>query len=920
MTDKSESSFQPNQAPPVNITVASALSPPELFHLFDVDVNTGLQESKARKLLTKYGPNALVEADEEPLWRKYSDTFFDPSILMLLASAVISLLWEQYDDAFSISIAVIIVVTIAFLQERESEKSLQELKRLMPRKCRCMRNGEIDDDFLGEDLVPGDVVFLETGDRVAADLRLIEAHDLSADESSFTGEAEPAIKTANYLMPSPTSNASLSRISHRGYFRPRRSSSAASTSQRSSRSKDVTPPNLTLMGSIIKSGNGKAIVIATGNHTVFGDIFQNMANEDSPLTPLQESMSQLTTQLSTYSIVCIGILTAIGLLQGRKFQELLTTAVSLAVAAIPEGLPVVVSVTLALGVMRMSKGRVIVKKLPTVETLGCCDVICCDKTGTLTLNEMTTVIMQAAKGEARNVYDETYNELDPVQLRLPDCDKINRCGTLCNNSRRDNHVHSGMPTESAILRVAYRCVNVDELRSKWARIDEVAFTHERKYMAVTCRNDDTKEEIHFMKGAVEVVLEFCSYYELDGEKKPISHDDRLEFKNSADEIGSKGLRIVGFCEGSTNQDMTWLGIVGILDPPRPNVKSTLEELHSCGVTVKMLTGDSQKTAVSIAESIGLITDKQRLDMSGTELENSSLQELAEVIDEVAVFYRVKPKHKLKIIKALQYKEHVVAMTGDGVNDAIALKVAEIGISMGKNGTDAAKEASDMVLVDDDFGTIISAIEEGKCIFHNIRNFIRFQISTSVAALLLISLATSFDIPMPLNPMQILLINIIMDGPPALSLGVEPVDHEVLKQPPRNTKEPMITRSVIIQILMSALIMTSGTFYVFYKELKNGEITKRCTTMTFSCFVLFDMFNALSCRSEKKSVLTIGLFSNKNFLIAACASILGLVCVVHLPAFQQVFGTEKLNFQDWSFLILLSSSVLLFSEIRKLFSR
>ncbi|KAF7410035.1 hypothetical protein HZH68_004416 [Vespula germanica] len=400
---------------------------------------------------------------------------------------------------------------------------------------------------------------------------------------------------------------------------------------------------------------------------------------------------------------------------------------------------------------------------------------------------------------------------------------------------------------------------------------------------------------------------------------PLNQKKDQEFLTVAYDIGQQGLRVIGLARGSSLQDLVYVGLVGICDPPRSHVRESIATLMNSGVKVKMVTGDAKETAVAIASMIGLDTLHSRL-MSGDEIDSMSEHQLEQLIENVSVFYRVTPKHKLCIVKALQREGNIVGMTGDGVNDGVALKKADIGIAMGKNGTDVCKEAADMILVDDDFGTIIAAIEEGKGIFHNIRNFVRFQLSTSIAALSLIALATLMGVPNPLNAMQILWINIIMDGPPAQSLGVEPVDKDVLKQKPRNIKEPMITKHLIINVLLSAFIIIAGTAWVYKREMTSDGHTARDTTMTFTCFVFFDMFNALSCRSQKKSIFTIGLWSNKMFLVAVTLSVIGQMLVIYFPPLQRVFQTEALTANDILFLVALTSSVFVISEIKKFLER
>lgn len=874
---------------------AASLGADEVAARLHVDVRTGLwwQEADQRRQLV--GFNELTVKEEDPTWKKYIEQFKNPLILLLLASAVVSVCMKQFDDAVSITVAIIIVVTVAFVQEYRSEKSLEELNKLVPPTCHCLREGHVE-TFLARNLVPGDVVYLNIGDRVPADIRIFEAIDLAIDESSFTGETEPAQKS---IAPLLKTNGLTSK------------------------------KNIAFMGTLVRCGNGKGIVVNTGEKSEFGEVFTMMQAEEAPKTPLQRSMDILGTQLSFYSFCIIGIIMLLGWIQGKAVLEMFTISVSLAVAAIPEGLPIVVTVTLALGVMRMAKRKAIVKKLPTVETLGCVNVICSDKTGTITKNEMTATILVTSEGYIADITGAGYNDKGEVRIRK--CDNIEvarssishmlEVGCVCNNAVIQHDTLLGQPTEGALLALAMK-FGMYGCNDKYLRLQEYPFSSEQKMMAVKCapKYEENKQEIYFVKGALEKILPQCTKYYANGQEFPLNQKKDQEFLTEAYDIGQQGLRVIGFARGSSLQDLVYVGIVGICDPPRPHVRESIATLMNSGVKVKMVTGDAKETAAAIAGMIGLDTLHSRL-MSGDEIDSMSEHQLEQIIGNVSVFYRVTPKHKLCIVKALQREGNIVGMTGDGVNDGVALKKADIGIAMGKNGTDVCKEAADMILVDDDFGTIIDAIEEGKGIFHNIRNFVRFQLSTSIAALSLIALATLMSVPNPLNAMQILWINIIMDGPPAQSLGVEPVDKDVLKQKPRNIKEPMITKHLIINVLLSAFIIIAGTAWVYKREMtSDGRHTARDTTMTFTCFVFFDMFNALSCRSQKKSIFTIGLWSNKMFLVAVTLSVIGQMLVIYFPPLQRVFQTEALTANDILFLLALTSSVFVISEIKKFLER
>uniref|UniRef100_A0A673W1B8 Calcium-transporting ATPase n=1 Tax=Salmo trutta TaxID=8032 RepID=A0A673W1B8_SALTR len=831
-----------------------------------------------------HGWNEFDINEEEPLWRKYISQFKDPLIMLLLASAVISVLMRQFDDAISITVVRNPITTQVIYSIPFSTVS----------NSMVVREGHLE-RMLARELVPGDTVCLSVGERVPADLRLFEATDLSVDESSLTGETTPCSKSTSHQ---PTNNDITSRS------------------------------NVAFMGTLVRCGKAKGIVIGTGENSEFGEVFKMMQAEEAPKTPLQKSMDLLGKQLSLYSFGIIGVIMLVGWLQGKHLLDMFTIGVSLAVAAIPEGLPIVVTVTLALGVMRMVKKRAIVKKLPIVETLGCCNVICSDKTGTLTKNEMTVTHLFTADGLHVEVTGVGYNGAGEVLLHGEEIhgfsntsvSKIVEAGCICNDAVIRNNTLMGRPTEGALIALAMK-MGLEGQQQEYVRLEENPFSSEQKWMAVRCvhRTQQDQPGVYYMKGAYEQVIRFCSYYHSKGTTLPLNHQQRKLYQQQKSYMGSSGLRVLAFASGSEMGNLSFLGLVGIIDPPRSGVKEAVGTLISSGVAIKMITGDSQETAVSIGEARSF---------SSLHL---SLPLVTYLPPLIVVFYRASPRHKLKIVKSLQNIGAVVAMTGDGVNDAVALKAADIGVAMGQTGTDVCKEAADMILVDDDFQTILSAIEEGKGIYNNIKNFVRFQLSTSIAALTLISLATLMNFPNPLNAMQILWINIIMDGPPAqslgtqtsylpksltASLGVEPVDKDVIRKPPRNVRDSILTRSLLVKVLVSALVIVCGTLFVFWRELQDNLITPRDTTMTFTCFVFFDMFNALSSRSQTRMVHEMGLCSNKMFCYAVLGSIMGQLAVIYFPPLQSVFQTESLSIFDLLFLVGLTSSVCVVSEAIK----
>ncbi|XP_032342772.1 calcium-transporting ATPase type 2C member 2 isoform X2 [Camelus ferus] len=884
----------------------------DLAKAFYVDLQNGLSEFSVTQRRLVHGWNEFVADNTEPMWKKYLDQFKNPLILLLLASALVSVLTKEYEDAVSIALAVLIVVTVAFIQEYRSEKSLEELTKLVPPECNCIREGKLQ-HLLARDLVPGDIVSLSIGDRIPADIRLTEVTDLLVDESSFTGEAEPSSKTDTPL----TGEGDLTTLS-----------------------------NIVFMGTLVQCGKGKGVVIGTGERSQFGEVFKMMQAEETPKTPLQKSMDRLGKQLTLFSFGIIGLIMFTGWLQGKQLLSMFTIGVSLAVAAIPEGLPIVVTVTLVLGVLRMARKRVIVKKLPIVETLGCCNVICSDKTGTLTANEMTVTQLVTSDGLHAEVSGVGYNGKGTVCL-LPSKEvikefsnvsvgKLVEAGCVANNAVIRKNAVMGQPTEGALIALAMK-MDLSDIKDSYVRKKEIPFSSEQKWMAVQCSpKSEEQEDIYFMKGAFEEVIHYCTMYNNGGIPLPLTPQQRSFCQQEEKRMGSLGLRVLALASGPELGRLTFLGLIGIIDPPRAGVKEAVQVLSASGMSVKMITGDALETALAIGRSIGLCNGKLNA-MSGEEVESAEQGELDERVRKVSVFFRTSPKHKLKIIKALQESGAIVAMTGDGVNDAVALKSADIGISMGQMGTDVSKEAASMILVDDDFSAIMNAVEEGKGIFHNIKNFVRFQLSTSISALSLITLSTVCNLPSPLNAMQILWINIIMDGPPAqsrcsgsdwvnrrvrlaecCSLGVEPVDRDTLRQPPRNIKDTILSRALVLRILLSATTIISGTLFIFWKEIPEDKAsTPRTTTMTFTCFVFFDLFNALTCRSQTKLIFEIGFLRNRTFLYSVLGSILGQMAVIYMPPLQKVFQTENLGALDLLLLTGLASSVFILSELLKL---
>jgi Ca2+-transporting ATPase len=810
--------LNPENVPTVRSETAeySLLTPEQTAERLRTNITRGLSPTEVNARLITYGRNELPSEEPEPLWMRFLNQFKETLILLLLGSAAVSLIMGNLDDAISITVAVVIVVSVGFVQEYRSEKSLEKLHALVPHFAHVIRNESTDEassvtvngsvelkaldtasgleeaeslssTIAAADLVPGDLVLLHTGDRVPADIRITHAAELAIDESNLTGENEPVEKNPKRLHHLTHPETSL-------YASPATGVVGADV-----RLNDQH--NIAFMGTLVRSGYAQGIVIGTGGKTEFGAISASLGEIESPRTPLQLSMDKLGKDLSYMSFGIIGFILLVGLLRGWAIIEMFQIGVSLAVAAIPEGLPIIVTVTLALGVLRMSNVGAIVRRLPSVETLGSVNVICTDKTGTLTTNHMTVTKLWHF-GEAKPI--EVARKQGTTNLDAA-TKTILRIGNIVNHSRLSGGDSSsstsiasvlsstigddpslaksrwiGQPTDVALLDLIDAFDETDVRNRIGTRLYETPFSSERKWMGVIIKASDSDKDVAYIKGALEQVISKCdTYITADGRQVVLDEARRTEVTTAADAMAVQGLRVLAFASGSVQtklhnsepeepskeehkyQGLAFAGLVGMNDPPRKGVDRSIRRLMAGRVRVIMVTGDSETTAVAIGKQLGLpIMDSSlgRSVMRGDQIDQMSEQDLMQALSTVTVFARTSPEHKLKIVRALQAKGDVCAMTGDGVNDAPALKRADIGISMGRTGTDVAKEAADMILTDDDFSTILNAIEEGKGIFYNIQNFLTFQLSTSAAALSLVLLSTIFGFKNPLNAMQILWIS------------------------------------------------------------------------------------------------------------------------------------------------------------------
>nr|WP_281267917.1 calcium-transporting P-type ATPase, PMR1-type [Methanothermobacter tenebrarum] len=804
----------------------------------------GLSSEEARKRLSKYGENELVEEKKEGPLRLFLNQFMDVLIILLIVAALVSYFIGDLLDSMVILFVVVVNAIIGFMQEYRAEKAMEKLKSLIATEAVVIRDGETK-KIPARELTIGDLVVIEEGDNVPADLRLIETSELRIDESIITGESIPVHKTHE--------------LSEKG-------------------------DNIAYMDSNVVSGRGKGVVIAVGMETSIGKI-AGMIQEEEGKTPLQEKISRLGKSLGFIAVIVCFMVFILQFLKGINIVETFMTAVSLAVASVPEGLPAILTLTLALGMQKMARSNAIIRKLLAVETLGSCTFICTDKTGTLTLNKMRV--------------------RKPL---LTSKDRALEVCALCNNASFSNDKVIGDPTDAALLLFARDNGYIrEELEEEYPRIKEIPLDSDRKRMSTI--HSSTSGYYLFIKGAPEIILERTGYIEEEGKIRKFKDADLEYWKKKLDEMTSQALRVLGLAykpltdlddEKDLERDLIFVGLVGMMDPPRKEAAEAIETCKKAGIKVVMITGDHKDTAVAIAKELNLMEDGEAI--TGEELDKLTDEEFESMVEDIRVYARVFPQQKVRIVETLQRRGHVVAMTGDGVNDAPALKKAAIGVAMG-SGTDVAKEASDMVLQDDNFATIVKAVKEGRTIFDNIRRFVKFQLSTNVGAILTIVSSSVMNMPLPFNPIQILWINIIMDGPPAQSLGVEPPERDIMSRKPE--KEEILPQRNLLRIVLAGIIMAIGTLAIYTYKLYSGD--ENATTIAFTTFVMFQIFNVFNCKSQ-------GGFSNKLLFFAIATSFILQLFVIYLPPFQGIFRTKAISIMDWILIILVASLILVHEAI------
>jgi Ca2+-transporting ATPase len=880
---------------------------------------TGLTTEEARKRLDEYGPNELESEKKKSKLILLMDQFRNPIILILIGAALISLIANKLISVYVILIVIIFNTFLGFFQEYKAEKSLEALKSMASPEAEVLRDcldfgGCTEKRIKTREIVPGDILLLDTGDIIPADARLYETVNLEIDESILTGESMPVMKN------SVTLKKELAVAERR---------------------------NIAFSGTVVTKGRGKAIVVNTGMNTEMGKIAQLLKEVEDIKTPLQKRILKFSIFLALLALIVSIIVFIYGILRGFDFYEIFLFALSTMVSAIPEGLPAAISIALAIGVNTMVKRNAIVKKIQAIDTIGAITVICTDKTGTLTTNQITTreILVEnkhinitgvgftpegdfEINGEKINI-----NEIDTAKLLL-------EIITLCNDARLRQHEINGEfkweiygdPTEGSLIVASYKAgIHKDVIEKTYPRIDEIPFTSEQKYMATFHRNTNNKIKV-CVKGAPEIILNRSQYVMSENGIIPLTPELKKDLIEKSNSIANRGLRVLAIAYQEIDpsnleilkeniikekSELKIVGFVGMLDPPRPEVKNAIEICKKAGIKVKMITGDHLLTAQTIAREIGLL-DKNANIISGFELDQLTEIELDERIEDTVVFARVSPLHKFQIVRSLIKKGHIVAMTGDGVNDAPALKEANAGIAMGITGTDVTKETADIILTDDNFASIVNAVEEGRVVFDNMKKIIKFLLTTNISEIVIVLVSLIFLINHPLifTAILILWINLVTDGSLTITLAKEPKEEDIMDRPPIRVDEKILNRNLILNIIFITAVMALGTIALFIYGYMNQNLI-RAQTMAFIALAMFQTFNALNCRSNTSSLFRLKIFSNKSILYGVSISIILLILATVLPFFQLTLGTSALSIIDWILIIIVSSTVLLADEIRKI---
>jgi len=896
------------------------LDPQEVLRKLKVDATAGLSEAEATRRLSEYGRNELVGTGVKSPWLIFWEQLTELMVIILIIAATISALLKDYKDAIAIAAIVVLNALLGFIQEYRSERAMFALKKLAVPTVKARRDGEVR-EVSAVLLVPGDIVLLEAGNLVAADCRVLESANLQTQEASLTGESAPVQKTNSAL--------DLSDVSLGEQY------------------------NMAYMGTFVTAGRGQAIVTETGMRTELGRIAGMIHSVEREPTPLQRRLGQLGKGLAAAALFIVTLIFILGWLHGEALKLIFLTAVSLGVAAVPEGLPAVVTIALTLGARRMLKRKALIRKLSAVETLGSVTVICSDKTGTLTENRMAVAILQLADRKWEVSATDSLEGNARLQEFMPSgFGLLLAAGALCNDSVYPSGVSKsispmplGDPTEAALLVAAFRFgLGKTELEKILPRVAEVPFASERKRMTTVHRlpsdhsllpvevrvamaSADTSY-LAFTKGSVEALLDVCSTVWVNGKIEVLNQVWRDRVIAANDSLASKGMRVLGVAfrcleslprkdaDAAIEGNLTFVGMIGMIDPPRIEAALAVTTCKKAGIRPVMITGDHPLTAQYIARQLG-INDHVPV-LTGVQLDRLSAEELEPLIDSTSIYARVSPEHKLKIVESLQHRGHIVAMSGDGVNDAPALKKADIGVAMGITGTDVAKEAADMVLLDDHFATIVAAVEEGRVIYDNIRKFIKYILTTNSGEIWLMLLAPFLGMPLPLLPLQILWMNLVTDGLPALALGVESPEPEAMRRPPRPPEESIFAsgmgRHVIwVGLLMGLLALSVG--YVYWRA--NDP---KWQTMVFTTITLSQMAHVMAIRSERLSLFRIGVLSNRPLAGAVALTVVLQLALVYVPFLQKIFKTADLPASDLFLSVAVPAVIFCAVEFEKWFVR
>ncbi|CUN63392.1 cation-translocating P-type ATPase [Clostridium disporicum] len=859
----------------------------KVISMLNADITNGLSSKTAEEILLKNGKNKLITKKKKTLLELFLSQINDVMIYILIAAALISAFLGEISDSIIIVIVILLNATIGVIQENKAEKALEALKSLSTPKAIVKRDGVIL-EIPSEDVVVGDLVIIDAGRYIPADLRLIESINLKIDESAFTGESLPAEKDSTIVL-SHDDTAIGDKV------------------------------NMAFMSTLATYGRGTGIVVSTGMNTEIGKIAKMLDSENENITPLQKNLAHLGKILGIGAVSISILMFIISMLQGRNFLQMFMTSISLAVAAIPEGLPATVAIVLALGVQRMSKENAIIRKLPAVETLGSVNIICSDKTGTLTLNKMTV---------KKAFVNNSIIDIDKLDINQIENKLLIEGMVLCNDATSTNDSKSGDPTEIALIDIG-NTFNLlkDTLNTTHKRVYEIPFDSDRKLMS-TVHLYQNKYRV-FTKGAIDNILKISTKKLVDNEIVPLSDEDKNYILNVSDKMSDSALRVLALAYKDIDgpyenipieSDLVFIGFMGMIDPPRSEVKNSIAISKKAGIRTVMITGDHKNTAFAIGSELGIASDISEA-LSGSEIDSYSQDEFNKIVNNYNIFARVSPEHKVKIVKALKSHGNIVSMTGDGVNDAPSLKFADIGVAMGVTGTDVAKGAADMILTDDNFSTIVKAIEEGRNIFNNIKKSIVFLLSSNLGEVLTLFVAILLNWPSPLLPIHILWINLITDSLPALALGVDPKDPNVMLEKPRNPKDNLFSNGTATTLILLGVIIGFTTLFAF----KVGEYLYpnslvHAQTMSFVVLSGSQLILSLAMRSEKVSVFKIGLFKNKKLLGAVLIGIILQISIVSIPPIAKIFSVFSLTLKDWLFVSLLSIIPFTFFEISKFFRK